>query len=90
MLWMLHNLFLRESGMLIGVAAGAAAALLSTSAELNTTRDILLHGMEDLIALLKSPEIAQPLEWPALAPPEPPAPLAWKCELSRCIGVSGK
>jgi hypothetical protein len=72
-----------------GVAAGAAAALLMTSADLNSTRDVLLRGMNQLIALLKSPDIAQPLEWDLPTPPPSPplGPLTWKCEMGRCIGV---
>ena len=69
-----------------GVAAGAAAALLIINADLNSTRDILQYGMEKLIELLSSPEIAQPLDWKS-PPPPPPTPLEWTCELSRCIGT---
>ena len=46
--------------------------------------------MDQLIALLKSPDIAQPLEWDLhpTPPPSPPAgPLTWSCEIDRCIGV---
>ena len=63
-----------------------------STAELNTTRQVLEQGMPALLTLLQSPEIAQPLEWnlplPAPQPPPgPPVPLTWQCEIGRCIGV---
>ena len=65
-----------------GVAAGAAAALLVTNAQLNTTRQLLEQGMPALLKLLGSPPISQPLSWNRPAP-TPPGPLTWRCEIGR-------